>query len=191
MEPFLVVEGLTFGYTPSTPLFKNLSFEIAKGELVTVIGSSGSGKSTLLELIVGNLKPTIGTIHAVRTAMVFQDPYSSFHQSYTVHNQIRDVAVTMEPLESYMQTLRLDPTLLNKKPHELSGGQLQRFSMLRALLMAPQLLLLDEPTSALDNITQLEVMQMLMEFLPHLAILLITHDRHLANWASDRIVTLS
>ena len=187
----LEVKNLTFGYTSDQLLFKDLKFEIAKSEVVSVVGTSGSGKSTLLELIVGGLKPLTGSIRAKRVTQVFQDPYSSFHQSYSVINQIEDVASTLEPLNEYMQTLQLDETLMHKKPHELSGGQLQRFSILRALLMEPDLLLLDEPTSALDNITQLEVMQMLMKFLDRIGILLITHDEHLARWASDRIVHLN
>ena len=107
--------------------------------------------------------------------MVFQDPYSSFHPSYAIINQIRDVA-SLEGMQTYLQIMSLDADLLEKLPHELSGGQLQRCSILRALLMKPDLLLLDEPTSALDNVTQLDVMQMLMEHLDRMGMLLITHE---------------
>jgi len=74
-----------------------------------------------------------------------------------------------------------------EKPHKLSGGQLQRCSILRALLQEPDLILADEPTSALDNITQLEVMKLLMGFLDRVGILLITHDEDLATWCCDSI----
>ena len=80
--------------------------------------------------------------------------------------------------------------LLLNKPHELSGGQLQRASILRALLMKSELLLVDEATSALDNIIANEVMQLLLKFLPNFGILLITHDMHLASWCSNTIIKL-
>jgi len=79
---------------------------------------------------------------------------------------------------------------LDKKPFELSGGQLQRCSIIRALLMKPELLLLDEPTSALDNVIQLDVMQLLLKHLDDVAMLMITHELELAQWCSDEIIEL-
>jgi peptide/nickel transport system ATP-binding protein len=89
-----------------------------------------------------------------------------------------------------LKALDLAPELLERLPHELSGGQLQRCSIYRALRMEPELLLCDEPTSALDNITQLETMKILVGLLDRVGILLITHDLDLARWACDRIVDL-
>ena len=79
---------------------------------------------------------------------------------------------------------------MNLIPHELSGGQLQRASILRAMLMKPDLLLLDEPTSALDNVVQLEIMKMLMNHLDDMGILLITHDMELASWCANDIIKI-
>ncbi len=188
-QKVLDFKNVTFGYDKKSLLFKNFSLSINKGEIVTVVGPSGTGKSTLLELIIGSLKPFSGTIKSAKIAQVFQDPYSSFHQSYTIKNQIEDVTDTTG-IEKIMKLLSLKPEFLNKKPHELSGGQLQRFSILRAILMKPDLLLLDEPTSALDNITQLDVMKMLITELKDFGVLLITHDHHLAAWCSDQVVSL-
>ncbi len=185
----LRIENLSFAYPDAAYLFEDFSLRVKVGEVVSILGASGSGKSTLFELITGNLVPQKGSIKTLRLSQVFQDPYTSFHPTYTILNQISDVA-PLEGHEKLCASLDLESVLLEKKPHELSGGQLQRCSILRALLMKPELILADEPTSALDNITSLNVMQLLMNLLDRVGILLITHDKHLASWCSDRIVTL-
>ena len=185
----LNVKNLDFGYDKETLLYKEFSLELKRGEIKTVVGPSGSGKSTLLELIVGNLKPLQGTVKAGRISQVFQDPYSSFHNSYSILNQIKDVA-DIGGIDSLLEEMGLEKELLDKKPFELSGGQLQRASILRALLMKPELLLLDEPTSALDNVIQLDVMKLLLKHLDKVAMLLITHELELAQWCSDEIIEL-
>ncbi len=181
---------MDFGYDKNKLLFESFNLELEKGKVATVVGPSGSGKSTLLDLIIGTIKPLKGSISHLKLSQVFQDPYSSFHQSYTIRNQMADVAEGFEELEDFMVLMNLEKALLEKRPFELSGGQLQRFSIIRALLMKPELLLLDEPTSALDNVTQLDVMKLLMRFLNRFGILLITHDHELARWCSDEIYTL-
>jgi peptide/nickel transport system ATP-binding protein len=186
----LSVDNITFGYENNTLLYENLSLHVNIGEVVTVLGSSGSGKSTLFELITKNLKPLKGKISSKNISQIFQDPYTSFHPTYTIKNQIKDIA-SLEGYKDICKSLELDISLLEQKPHKLSGGQLQRCSILRALLMKPKLLLADEPTSALDNVTQLEVMKLLVKFLDKVGILLITHDEHLASWCSDRIIDIN
>jgi len=185
----LEVKNLSFGYKKESLLFENLSFSLKKGEIKAIVGESGAGKSTIFELILGNLKPLKGEIKHSVCSEVFQDPYSSFHPSYTLLNQIRDVA-KLDDLKFYLKNINLDYELLLKVPHELSGGQLQRASILRAMLMKPQLLLLDEPTSALDNVIQLDVMQMLVKHLEGMGMLLITHDLDLAKWCADEIIMI-
>ena len=189
MENVLEIENLTFYYTKGRVLYKDFSLSLKKGEVVTIVGESGSGKSTLFELITGELKPVEGRIKTAKFAQIFQDPYSSFHPSYNILSQIEEVA-SLDGLHKYLKTLDLDRNLLEQKPHKLSGGQLQRCSILRALLQKPDLILADEPTSALDNVVQLDVMKLLMQFLDKVGILMITHDEDLAKWASDRIVRI-
>jgi len=187
----LKIDGLNFAYKDSPLLYENFSLSLNRGEAISIVGASGSGKSTLFEIISENLIPLSGKVKAETFSQVFQDPYSSFHHSYSVINQIKDVA-KLDSIDEYLEQLQLDYKLLEKKPYELSGGQLQRCSILRALLMRPKLLLLDEPTSALDNITQLEVMKLLVKQLEHgIGMLLITHDLDLAHWFSDTIIKLS
>ncbi|HIP14785.1 MAG TPA: ATP-binding cassette domain-containing protein [Sulfurimonas autotrophica] len=185
----LEIKNLTFGYTKEKLLFENFSLSVKKGEIKAIVGESGAGKSTLFELILGNQKPKNGTIKISRVSQIFQDPYSSFHPSYTLLNQIKDVA-SLNNLQALVESMHLEYELLLKLPHELSGGQLQRASIVRAMLMQPQLLLLDEPTSALDNIIQLEVMKMLMKNLESMGMLLITHDMDLAKWCADEIIMI-
>ena len=185
----LEIENLTFGYEREKPLFKNFSLTLKKGEIVAIVGASGVGKSTLLELIGGFLKPQKGSIKKEPFSMIFQDPYSSFHPSYTIINQIQDVC-SLEGIEAVAKEMDIEESLLYKLPHHLSGGQLQRCSILRAIQMQPKLLLADEPTSALDNITSLKVMQLLLKYLDRVGILLITHDLALAKWCADRIIEL-
>lgn len=188
----LDIKNLTFYYKKENPIYKDFSLELKKGELVTIFGKSGTGKTTLFELILGSLKPISGTIEKSKIAMIFQDPYNSFHPTYSIIEQIKDVIKEdfSKDLEIYLEKLTLDKNLLDKKPHQLSGGQLQRCSILRALLLKPDLLLVDEPTSALDNIIAYDVMKLLIKFLDSCAILLITHDLDMASWCSDKIIRL-
>ncbi len=188
----LAIKNLTFYYKKDNPIYKDFSLELNKGDLVTIFGKSGTGKTTLFELISGSLKPINGTIEKSKIAMIFQDPYNSFHPTYSIKEQIKDVVgeVSINELKDLLEKLTLKEEILDKKPHELSGGQLQRCSILRALLMKPDLLLVDEPTSALDNIIAYEVMKLLITLLNECAILLITHDLDMAKWCSDKIIRL-
>ena len=184
------IRELSFGYTKEKMLYENFSLTLKQGELKAIVGPSGAGKSTLFELILGNLKPKKGTLRVTpHISEVFQDPYSSFHPSYTILNQIEDVASTKN-IDRYLQKLDIEEYLLHKLPHQLSGGQLQRCSVLRAMLMQPKLLLLDEPTSALDNILQLGTMKMIVENLDSFGVLLITHDLDLAKWCADEVIEI-
>jgi len=184
----LKVDNISFGYDNNL-LLTNFSLTLKRGELVAIVGKSGVGKSTLFELISNNIKPITGTIERKNIAWIFQDPYSSFHPSFTILNQILEVAKDRN-YKQYLKELTLSEEIINSLPHELSGGQLQRCSILRALLMKPDLLLCDEPTSALDNIVQLDTMKLIVSLLDRMGILLITHDMDLAKWASKKIVKI-
>jgi len=185
----LEIKDLTFGYDKSRPLLKDFNLTLKRGEVVSIVGRSGVGKSTLFSLICGEIKPQKGLIKAKKVSQIFQDPYSSFHPSYSIINQIKDVADT-SGMDKFLEELDLDRGFLDKLPHELSGGQLQRCSILRVLLMKSDIILADEPTSALDNIVQLDTMKLLLKFLNDVGILMITHDMDLAEWCSDKIIRL-
>ncbi|AYJ80570.1 peptide ABC transporter ATP-binding protein [Aliarcobacter cryaerophilus ATCC 43158] len=188
----LEIKKLTFGYKKNNFIFENFDLELKKGELKTIFGKSGSGKTTLFELILGNLKQQSGEIKKSKTAMIFQDPFSSFHPTYTIFEQIKDVVNRdfKDEVDSILSKLSLEAELLYKKPYELSGGQLQRCSILRAILLKPDLLLIDEPTSALDNIIAYDTMKLIVNLLSDCAILLVTHDIDMASWCSNEIIRL-
>ncbi|PHO09371.1 peptide ABC transporter ATP-binding protein [Malaciobacter canalis] len=190
----LSIKNLSFYFNNKKMIYDNFNLELKKGELICIVGESGKGKSTLFELICNNLKPQKGIIKVKKISSIYQDPYSSFHPSYKILEQIEDV-VDNDTLKNELNKLSLELNLnkefLLKKPHELSGGQLQRCSILRSLLMKPDLLLVDEATSALDNIISLEVMKLLIKYLDKCAILMITHDISLANWCADKIIDLN
>ncbi|MEA2019575.1 MAG: ATP-binding cassette domain-containing protein [Campylobacterota bacterium] len=188
----LEIKNLDFGYLKEKLIYKDFNLSLNKNEIISIVGASGSGKSTLFELITSNLKALNGDIKTKKIASIYQDPYSSFHPTYNIIEQIDDVVenYTKNEIEYILDKLDLDHQLILKKPHQLSGGQLQRCSILRAILMKPDLLLADEPTSALDNIVALETMRMLISFLDKFGILLITHDRNLAQWCSDKIIDI-
>ncbi len=188
----LEIKKLTFGYKKNNFIFENFDLELKKGELKTIFGKSGSGKTTLFELILGNLKQKNGDIKKSKTAMIFQDPFSSFHPTYTIFEQIKDVVNRdfKDEVDNILSKLSLEESLLNKKPYELSGGQLQRCSILRAILLKPDLLLIDEPTSALDNIIAYDTMKLIVNLLSDCGILLVTHDIDMAYWCSNEIIRL-
>lgn len=189
MSRILDIENISFGYIKDTLLFDNFSLSLNEGEIKAIVGPSGVGKSTLFELILGHRKPKTGSIRSLSLSQVFQDPYSSFHPTYTIREQINEVT-SMEGYKSLLEQMGLEDAHLDALPHKLSGGQLQRCSILRALLMKPKLLLLDEPTSALDNLNQLDIMKLIVDNIEGMGVLLITHDGDLAAWCADEIVTL-
>ena len=182
----LEINNLNFSFDEK-PLFRNFNLEIKQGEAICILGESGSGKSTLLELIAKSLKCDKNSIRVNKVSQIFQDPYTSFHHSYSIINQMKDVCNT-DDIYELLEVLKLDKELIYKKPFELSGGELQRLSIIRALLMKPKLLLADEPTSALDKVVELELMKFLVTRLKDMAIIFVTHDEDLAKWFADRII---
>jgi peptide/nickel transport system ATP-binding protein len=189
LKPILDIQNISFGYLKDILLFDDFSLSLREGEIKAIVGPSGIGKSTLFSLILGELKAFKGAIEAQSVSQVFQDPYSSFHPTYAIREQIREVA-SMQGYEKLLEQMGLREDHLDSLPHRLSGGQLQRCSILRSLLMKPKLLLLDEPTSALDNLNQVDIMKLIVAHLEGMGVLLITHDAELARWCADEIVTL-
>jgi oligopeptide/dipeptide ABC transporter ATP-binding protein len=208
----------TFGGSELTAV-RDVSFGVGTGEVVSLIGESGSGKTTIGKMVLRLNSISGGTItfHGtdIRTYSggrlkeyyrkvqgVFQDPFSSFNPIFKADRVFEMVkeeyfrGVKREDwwnkIDSALSDVRLDPnTVLNKYPHQLSGGQLQRMLIARALLLDIQLLVADEVISMLDASTRIDVLNLLADLKARgLGILFVTHDLALGNYLSTRTVIL-
>lgn len=183
-------------------LFSGQSLSVRKGEIIGITGASGSGKSSFGDVLLGLLKPDTGVVERanliarVRYQKLYQDPPSAFAQRITLGRSLEDLirlhrldGAKVEPL---LERLRLSAHLLGRTPGEVSGGELQRFALLRALLLDPVFLFADEPTSRLDLITQQETIGLLAEIAREreCAVLIVSHDTALIDRTCDRLVTL-
>ncbi|MCI9889188.1 ABC transporter ATP-binding protein [Micrococcales bacterium 31B] len=179
----------------------DISFDVAPGQHVAILGASGSGKSTLLKIIGGQLAPSTGQVslpEGARTATVFQDPHLmpwlnvreniGFSMRLARH---RD-RVTGADLDDLISLLGLGH-VAHAKPSQLSGGQAQRVAFARALVTRPSLLLLDEPFSALDPATRRDVQSWLREVaaVDALTKIFVTHDLDEALYLAERIIVIN
>jgi ABC-type oligopeptide transport system ATPase subunit len=198
---------------------RNVSFEVGQGEVVSLIGESGSGKSTIGKMILRLLRVTRGAIHFDGTDIssldgkrlrayygevqgVFQDPFSSYNPIFKadrVFGMIRSAyfrdlssAEWRRKLQASLEAVSLEPAhVLDKYPHQLSGGQLQRLLIARALLLDIKYLVADEIISMLDASTRIDVLNLLGELKSRgLGVLFITHDLSLGHYISDTTMIL-
>ncbi len=194
-----------------------VSLEIRRGETLGIVGESGSGKSTLARCIARLVDPTEGEIwlgrdrighlsrrrlrpHRRRIQLVFQDPYRSLSPRRTVGQSIIEGPVNfgLRPAEArararrLVELVQLDPDVLERYPHQFSGGQRQRLCIARALAMEPELLVADEAVSALDVSVQAQVLLLLDDIRRRLdlAMLFITHDLRVAAQVCDRVAVM-
>ena len=184
------------------PLFTDMALDLRAGARTALFGPSGSGKSTLGNVLLGLLPPDAGTVRRAAglgvplVQKLYQDPVAAFAPRRTLADSIGAVVQRhrLDPraVVYWMEALRLPEGLLARPPSEVSGGELQRFALLRAMLPKPRVLFADEPTSRLDPLTQQEVMERLREALDETgaALLLVTHDRDLAACVASDIVEL-
>jgi ABC-type oligopeptide transport system ATPase subunit len=198
---------------------RDVSFGVRQGEVVSLIGESGSGKSTIGKMILRLLRTTRGQItfdgvdistlqgrglrrYYADVQGVFQDPFSSYNPIFKadrVFAMIRgeyfsgtSASEWQAKLERSLEDVNLNPgDVLGKYPHQLSGGQLQRMLIARALLLDIRLLVADEIISMLDASTRIDVLNLLGDLKSRgLGILFITHDLSLGNYISDRTMIM-
>lgn len=198
---------------------RDVSFELQPGEVLSVIGESGSGKSTIGRMVLRLLQPTAGSIthddvdiaglrgsalkeYYRHVQGVFQDPFSSYNPIFKADRIFSLVHAGFFPrvgrdewdgrLHDALESVCLNPNdVLHKYPHQLSGGQLQRLLVARALLLDIRYLVADEIISMLDASTRIDVLNLLADLKGRgLGILFVTHDLSLGNYISDRTIIL-
>jgi oligopeptide/dipeptide ABC transporter ATP-binding protein len=231
-QPLLAVENLAIGFRRHRSLLARIagrpvqvvralngvSFSVARGETLGIVGESGCGKSTLARCLVRLLTPEVGRItydgievlaldearrrdYSRRVQMVFQDPYSSLNPRMTVGQALaeairfhdlrrgRDIAQRIGEL---LDLVRLPADTTGRYPHEFSGGQRQRIGIARALAVEPECLIADELVSALDVSVQAQIVNLLLELQGRLGltVLFIAHDLRLVRHISHRVAVM-
>ena len=193
-----------------------VSFAVAKGETLALVGESGCGKSTVARLVVGLYRPTSGRVlfdgvelaklpagerarSRRRMQMIFQDPYASLNPRWRVRDIVAEPlrafglasgrAELAERVGALLVQVGLSPADGEKYPHEFSGGQRQRISIARALSSNPEFLVCDEPTSALDVSVQAQILNLMRDLQEQLGLtyLFISHNLAAVRHISDRV----
>ncbi len=214
-----VRRGLWSGAQEWVKAVDGVSFQIAPGETLGLVGESGCGKTTLGRAIVRLIEPTAGRIllegeeltrlrgaklrsQRRRLQMVFQDPYGSLNPRLTVEGIVGE-GLDLHPLSDspsarrkriaeLLSAVGLDPAYSQRYPHEFSGGQRQRLGIARALAVEPDLIICDEPVSALDVSVQAQIINLLQDLQQArgLAYLFIAHDLAVVEHISRRVMVM-
>ncbi|AFR29029.1 ABC transporter ATP-binding protein [Arthrobacter sp. Rue61a] len=205
-----VVKHFGSGKRRGRPALDSISLNVHHGEILGVLGQSGSGKSTLARAIVGlegissgSITRTLDADGAGPTAvqLVFQEPHDSFDPRMTLRASLaaplrsRNDLTAVErsrKLTAAMEEVELDPDILDRRPGQCSGGQLQRMTIARALLLEPEVLICDEATSALDAVTQRTILELLQRLHRDrgLTLMIITHDMDVVRHMCQRVAVL-
>jgi len=196
-----------------------VSFELKSGETLGIVGESGCGKSTLARAIISMVPAETGRVlwfgkdllalqktemrkHRKEIQMIFQDPLASLNPRMTIGEIIAEPLKTHYPktskedikarVEDVMNKVGLLENLINRYPHEFSGGQCQRIGIARALILKPKLIICDEPVSALDVSIQAQVINLLMDLQKEmdLTLIFIAHDLSIVKHISTKIMVL-
>ena len=196
-----------------------VSFELAPGETLGIVGDSGCGKSTLARAVMQMVPVEAGHVvwlgdelvgldtgqmrrHRKEMQMIFQDPLASLNPRMTIGQIVAEPLKTHHPnltgaqmkarVREVLDTVGILPNLVNRYPHEFSGGQCQRIGIARALVVDPKLIICDEPVSALDVSIQAQVINLLMKLQKEtgVALIFIAHDLSVVKHISDRVMVL-
>lgn len=191
------IKDLCFHYDRKVPLLNHINFTMEDGERVALVGPSGCGKSTLSQILAGNIKPTSGEILLdgkplnyrgfCPVQLIYQHPEKAINPRWRLHKTLTE---SWEPDEDLLDELGIERAWLSRYPAELSGGELQRFCIARALAPQTRFLIADEISTMLDVITQAQVWNLLLKVLEQrqVGLLAITHSPELAQRVCTRVV---
>lgn len=192
---------------------KNINLEFRESELVAVLGPSGCGKTTMLNIVGGLDKYTSGDliINGISTKEYVDSDWDAYRnstigfvfQNYNLISHLNvienvELALTLSGVSASERRARAEQALkevgletqFNKKPNQLSGGQMQRVAIARALVNNPDIVLADEPTGALDSVTSVQIMELLKEVAKTRLVIMVTHNGDLADRYANRIIRL-
>lgn len=184
-------------------VLNSFSLDVEKGKCLAIMGESGSGKSTIAKIIIGLEKQNSGTVEIFDKDIefLFQDSYNALNPSMTVEDLIyeplqflinTDKSQKKEIVLELLEQVELSSELLTRKRDELSGGQLQRVCLARALSTKPQIILFDESLSGLDPLVQDKILDLLYKIQKQyqLTYIFISHDIRLCYFLADRIILI-
>lgn len=176
-------------------ILQNVSFDIARGEIVTLIGPNGAGKTSLVNLVTGLSQPSAGHIRrSPKLRLGYMPQHLRFDASLPidVERLLRLANDDRTTLKRYSERLGILP-LLKTQLQNLSGGEMQRVLLTRAVLRQPQLLVLDEPTQGVDVLGQAELYRHISELREELGcgVLMVSHDLHLVMAKTDTVICLN
>lgn len=201
-----------------TQILNNISFTLKKGESLGIVGESGSGKSTIANVILRIMHCSKGMILidgksifssysrlelAKKVQLVTQNPETSFDPDITIHNSLREVLKTHKLFDKtksvsdlvspLLKDVGLELANLHKLPRQYSGGELQRFSMVRALLVSPDIIIFDEADSMLDTSIRVKLFELLntLRLKYFLTYIYITHDIRVLPHITDNVLIIS
>ena len=203
----LVAESLSFAYPGHDPLYGGFSLTVVPGELVALCAPSGTGKTTLCRLLAGYLRPDGGRVivdgEPLKTSgrsqgaspvqLIWQHPEQAFDPRMRM---IRSLAEAGDPDGNRARVLRdrfgIKEEWLTRLPHELSGGELMRFCLVRAILAGPRYLICDESTAMLDAVTQAELWGVLLDLLEaeRMGLVFVSHSPALVDRIATRRIEL-
>lgn len=210
-------ERVLFSASRKVVAANNISFTLNKGEIIGIVGESGSGKSSVARCIMRLIKPSSGQVALgdadlatasgeelrqlrQRIQIVFQDPYRSLNPRLRIHDALLEgmqnyglsASECEKRIDTLLEWIGMDRSVLSRYPHQFSGGQRQRLCIARALVLEPDILVADEAVSALDVSVQAQVLKLLDELRERIgiAVLFITHDLRVAAQICDQIIVM-
>ena len=193
----LEAKNITFSYTKKKTILDNVSLGIEKGERVALVGPSGCGKSTLSQILAGYMKPDKGEVYFdgkllpekgnCPVQLIYQHPEKAINPRWKLG---RTLTEAWEPDQELLDDMGIEKEWLTRYPIELSGGEMQRFCIARAMGPDTKFVIADEMTTMLDVITQAQIWELLLHIVDkrNLGMLVVTHNPLLAERICTRVI---